>query len=152
MRCVKCSSSQVQLGQIDHYETVDEVTYTATIAAWICAKCGHSVVSDDALAVLERRMTGLLAQGPPGPNAVRLLRRWLGLKSFHLANLLMTRPETLSRWENGKQTIDPNAFGLLARMVQEDLEGRDGTLQYLTNRSARSAQTVSLGVIGSPVS
>lgn len=149
MRCVSCRSAELVPGTIDHQEEVAGVTYKALLPAWVCARCDEALVSDEALALFERRMTEAVARGPVGGGALRLMRRWLGFKATELAALMGIRAETLSRWERDKAPTDANVFGLLARIVLEDLEGRSETLDYLKARGTERGALVDLGQIGS---
>jgi hypothetical protein len=59
------------------------------------------------------------------------MRSALELKSLELATLLNVRPETISRWENGKGKIDRAAWVVVADMVDDRLNNRLTTVNRL---------------------
>jgi transcriptional regulator with XRE-family HTH domain len=68
------------------------------------------------------------------------MRKALGLKAADLATLLDLTPETISRWENGRGSIDVGALAVLRGLVADRIAGSDQTMTML--RAIRSpAQT-----------
>jgi DNA-binding transcriptional regulator YiaG len=64
--------------------------------------------------------------------AVRHMRKVLGLRAADLARLLDLTPETISHWETGKARIGRAAFVVLGAMVQDALEGTSSTRDRLS--------------------
>jgi putative zinc finger/helix-turn-helix YgiT family protein len=76
------------------------------------------------------------------PAEVRFLRKYLGWSATDFAARMRTTRETVSRWENGKTAMRPQADQLLRWMVAtlrpvEDY-GIEGLLNLSTERSRRT--------------
>jgi transcriptional regulator with XRE-family HTH domain len=59
--------------------------------------------------------------------AVRHMRKTLGLRAADLAQLLDLTPETISHWETGKAPISRAAFVAVGAMIQDAIDGRTTT-------------------------
>lgn len=55
---------------------------------------------------------------------IKFLRKALGLKAIELASFLDVVPETLSRWENGRETISTNPERIFRMRVLRALKGK----------------------------
>jgi DNA-binding transcriptional regulator YiaG len=55
---------------------------------------------------------------------IRFLRRAIGIKAVELAKFLDVTPETVSRWENGREPISTNAERVLRMRVYNTLKGK----------------------------
>ena len=62
------------------------------------------------------------------------MRKALGLKAQELATLLGTTKETVSRWENGKHSVDRPTFAVLATLVIDASKDRRSTLRKRLER------------------
>lgn len=108
------------------------VTASAAVAGSQCTRCREthvppSVVQEFALAVAAE----LADRGVRTGEAVRHMRKALGLRAADLAGLLDMTPETISHWETGKAPIGRAAFVVLGAMVQDVLEGSSRTRDRL---------------------
>lgn len=78
---------------------------------------------------------------------IRFLRKALELKAVDLAEHLDVTPETLSRWENGKDAISTNAERLLrlrvVRALREKAPGVPATLDDVLDMKFLSVRVVS---------
>jgi len=131
-RCVECRGRELVAGEAEEQIEVAGKTFAAMVPVAKCAKCGATYLSHDALGVLELGAAGELARhGEASPEAFGFMRRALGVRAVELAELLAVTPETVSRWEHGRQPIDRGAAALLSAMVVDRLEGRTSTLDRL---------------------
>ena len=55
---------------------------------------------------------------------LRFLRRAIGMKAIDIADFLDVSPETVSRWENGKETISTNSERILRLRVYNTLRDK----------------------------
>jgi DNA-binding transcriptional regulator YiaG len=73
----------------------------------------------------------LADQGVRTGEAVRHMRKALGLRAADLARLLDFTPETISHWETGKARIGRAAFVVLGALVQDAFGGTSSTRDRL---------------------
>jgi DNA-binding transcriptional regulator YiaG len=69
---------------------------------------------------------------------VRFLRKYLGYSGVDFANLIGVSPETVSRWENKKETMGPSAERLLRMLVVHKLPIPRYPIETLTQISTRA--------------
>jgi putative zinc finger/helix-turn-helix YgiT family protein len=130
--CAECKCRRVRKGVVEESLTVGGVTFKAALPASICRGCGTDYVSLDDLARFELAVGAWLGDhGVRTPETFRFMRKALGLKAADLAALLDLTPETISRWENGKGTIDLGAFALLGKLIADQIAGTDDTITLL---------------------
>ncbi len=68
-------------------------------------------------AAVERTML----PAPLDGREVRVFRKLLGLSGVEFARKLQVTPETVSRWENGKESLKPHTEKVLRGMVGKEL-------------------------------
>lgn len=121
-KCTECGEEMVSTREDRAYSQLPGVLLRE-VEVLRCPKCGESEVVipkpnqlGDLLArhLIEKhdRLVGA---------EVRFLRVHLGLISAELARRMGVSPETVSRWENGKDTMGPVADRLLRLMVAGDM-------------------------------
>jgi putative transcriptional regulator len=131
-RCVECRSRELAAAETEERLEVAGKTFAATIPITRCAKCGATYLSHDAVGMLELGAAGELARhGEVSAEAFGFMRRALGVRAVELAEWLDVTPETVSRWEHGRQPIDRGAAAILSAMVLDRLEDRTTTLDRL---------------------
>lgn len=112
-----------------------------------CGTCGdHEVVIPHierlhealAMAVVkqESRLSG---------SEVRFLRKYLGYSGVDFAGLIGVSPETVSRWENKRETMGPSAERLLRMLVVHKGPIQQYAIETLTQISA-NARTKPIGL------
>lgn len=112
---------------------VSGVTATVAVAGTQCTKCRHTHVPPSIVQEFELAVACELADGGVRTGeAVRHMRKVLGLRAADLARLLDLTPETISHWETGKARIGRAAFVVLGAMVQDALEGTSSTRDRLS--------------------
>ena len=109
--------------------------------------CGAIYFNGPALENFDLAVANKLARaGVSDGEAVKFIRKAVGLPAVTLAELLDTSPETVSRWERGVSRIDRAAFAILAGIVMEKADDRSDTLERLRalRHPARLGQLVQI--------
>jgi putative zinc finger/helix-turn-helix YgiT family protein len=97
-----------------------------------CTKCKETYVAGSVKHDFELAVARELANlGVHAGEAIRHMRKALGLRASDLAQLLDLTPETISHWETGKVRINRAAFVALGAMIQDASEGRTTTRDRL---------------------
>ncbi len=97
-----------------------------------CTKCKTTHVPSSVMQSFELAVGRELADlGVHTGEAIRHMRKALGLRAADLARLLDLTPETISHWETGKARINRAAFVALGAMIQDAIEGRSTTRDRL---------------------
>ena len=76
------------------------------------------------------------------------MRKVTGLQGKEFAELLAVRPETVSRWEQGKRPIDRATYAIIRQLVSERARGVTATTDYLRSlrRPKRLPKTVKIAL------
>lgn len=100
-----------------------------------CPECGDFEVEIPRLEDLHRAVAAavvLKAERLTGAE-VRFLRKYLGWSGADFAKVMGTKPETVSRWEAGKQQIGAQADRLLRMLVVHVRPVQDYSVDILAN-------------------
>ena len=131
-KCVRCREGELKAGKAIGKLRVGNREFSAEVPVRECASCGETYWSGPAMERLESKAAAALARaGEVSPEGFRLQRKTLGLMAKELAWLLDLTPEQISKYENGKATIERRAAALLAAMVLEEESGRSDTRERL---------------------
>ena len=131
-RCVQCQGETLVKTVAEDSVTVAGRTFTASMPATKCARCGETSFHGSDLADLELKVAAIIArEGPSDGETFKYMRKTFGLRAVDLAQLLDVAPETLSRWENAQRPVDRACWVTLSAMVLDQLEGRTSTLDRL---------------------
>lgn len=132
LRCASCRVGRLRKTRAVDHLTIASHTFSARLPALRCASCGEHFFDAQGLARFELRIAVSLARsGVASGEAMRFLRKVAGMRAADLAELLDVTPETVSRWENGKQALDRRALAVLAALVIDQSEGRAVVLDAL---------------------
>jgi putative zinc finger/helix-turn-helix YgiT family protein len=132
MKCPTCEGQRWKQGTAHHVEVVDGRKFKAELAAKICAKCGEAIVSIDELDRFEVEVALALARaGAHSGDAIRAMRKAIGLSATALAGLLDVSLETISRWEHGERDAPLSAVATLGAMVLDHAAGSTVTADRL---------------------
>jgi putative zinc finger/helix-turn-helix YgiT family protein len=84
-----------------------------------CQKCGAEEVGIPRIEDLHRLMAQAVIRRPHrlAPAEIKYVRKWLGWSGVDFARHMGTTPETVSRWEQGRVPMSPQADRLLRLMV-----------------------------------
>jgi len=118
--CYKCGAKDLRRVERTLTREIAGHAFRAQVPALECGNCGEVLYAskdlgrfDDAVAM------ALVDAGITEPDAVKFIRKAIGLPAQELAALLRVRPEAISRWENGKREIDRATFVLLRQLLVE---------------------------------
>lgn len=120
MKCVMCGNETMRASKADYVYDRHGVAVTLVgIRVLQCSSCGEEDIEIPRIAELDRVIARHLIErtGHLAGTEIRFLRKFLGLSGTDFAELIGVAPETVSRWENGHQTMDrghENTLRLLA--------------------------------------
>src|SRR5712664_1250349 len=131
-KCSRCGDPGLHLKKRPAIRTVAGHSFKASVPAQVCGSCGAVFFNGPALGGFDLVIKKKLARaGVSDGEAIKFMRKAVGLPAVTLAELLDTSPETVSRWERGVSRIDRAAFAILAGIVMEKAEDRSDTLERL---------------------
>jgi DNA-binding transcriptional regulator YiaG len=111
---------------------VDGRKFKAELAARACGKCGEAIVALDELDRFTLAVAVALAQsGAHSGDAIRFMRKAIGLSATALAELLDVSMETISRWEHGERNAPLPSVATLGAMVIDHAAGSTATADRL---------------------
>jgi len=110
-----------------------------------CKKCGEKVASIPKIEELHSVIAGAIIKKKVrlSANEIRFLRKYLGWSGKDFAEHMGVAHETVSRWENGKESMGPSADRLLRLMLHFNKPVDDYSLDLLrevTHASARQSR------------
>ena len=133
-RCERCGSAELR----EATETVSvelaggHFKASAPVPARRCARCDGVELDGAAMERFRLHVGCQLADGGVHTGeALRYMRKALGLRACDLARLLDVTPETISHWETGKAKPSCAALVVTAAMIQDCMEGRTTTRDRL---------------------
>lgn len=119
-KCLNCGARMTARRERYHYKAsgLDNV-YLEGVKVARCMECGEHEVEIPAIEALHRGIAWALVEKKPrlAPKEILFLRKYLGLLGKDFADHMGTRPETVSRWENGSAQMGAVADRLLRTMV-----------------------------------
>lgn len=133
--CARCGNREVRkvTETLSAGFPVSGVVASVAVAGTQCTKCRRTHVPPALVREFELAVALELAErGVRTGEAVRHMRKVLGLRAADLARLLDLTPETISHWERGKARVGRAAFVVLGAMVQDALEGTSSTRDRLS--------------------
>ncbi len=132
---IRCPKDQGELKKLrkETSQTVAGHTFSKHVPAQECRKCGEIYYEAEVLGRFELEVAAALAEaGITSGEAIRWMRKAVGIGSGDLAALLDVRPETVSRWEHSKKPIDRGDYATLHQLVLERLKDSTATKDFLT--------------------
>ena len=106
--------------------------FTAELPAQVCPSCDETYLADDVVAEFDLLVAVSLAEaGVADHDALKFMRKVCGLNGKEFAELLEVRPETVSRWEQGKRPIDRSRYAVLRQLLSDRMHGSTATADYL---------------------
>jgi DNA-binding XRE family transcriptional regulator len=110
-----------------------------------CSNCGESTVHFRDLQAFALAVSLVFARrGSVAPDALKYMRKTLGLTAVEFGDLLGLRPETISRIENGRIPADRRTVALLGALVEDEAAGKSATRARLLalRRPKKAAKVV----------
>lgn len=123
-RCVNCGA---ELGAPERrdvpYLSLPGVLLCG-VEVYPCPSCGEEEIAIPNIEGLNQLLAAWLARRPQHLNGaeIRFLRKVMGWSGRAFALLIGVTPETVSRWENGKEPIGTVAERLLRVLVTQKIE------------------------------
>ena len=148
-RCPKCEATRLEPRTIKRKRHVAGHEFAADLPARVCVGCGTRYFDDRVVGEFDALVAAKLAEaGVTEPEALQFMRKVTGLQGKEFAELLAVRPETVSRWEQGKRPIDRATYAVIRQLVSERTRGVTTTTDYLRSlhRPKRLPKTVKIAV------
>lgn len=146
MKCTKCESTMKVVTRTDQVP-VAGVAFSVTWEVWECPKDGTWIVPPEVHREFDRRALRTIAtQGPATGSTLKYLRGSMKMRAAELARAINVQPETLSRWENEAQPVNPLVWVTVAAMALDNLEGRATTTKRLRAAAAGEAPTEPIAI------
>lgn len=149
-KCVKCGHRELVDARARDSVVVAGHTFAGVVPAQRCTRCGEVYFLPGALGRLELLAAHrLAAAGERAGEAVKFMRKALGMRAIDLAELLDVTPDTVSRWETDKSPIGRGELALLGALVDDRIAGHTSTLDRLQGlrKPARLGRRVKLEVV-----
>ena len=121
MNCWKCNTEMRTEEKNVRYHALPNVTL-GNVPVHECPDCGERQVEIPRIEELNELLAKHLVEMDRHftGQEVRFLRKYLDKSGRELARAMGVQPETVSRWENDKATMNEQAERLLRMMVAED--------------------------------
>lgn len=120
-KCIHCKVPLVE-GESELRIVVGDIEFEDLVPALMCPECDESYVDHDVAMDYELEVARQVAlNGPVSGDAFQFLRKAIGLPAVEVASLFGLSPETISRWERGKQPVNPHVLLLLGSLVLDRL-------------------------------
>ena len=124
-QCLECGGP-TKTRREKHYRYAESglpnVVIEDAVKVTTCERCGETYTSIPAIEELHRQIAAAVIRkkGRLAPAEIRFLRKWLGWSGVDFAKRMGTKPETVSRWENGKATMGAQADRLLRLFIARE--------------------------------
>ncbi len=129
MKCPTCNQHELVPGETDYNHNVGDERVTVMVPSENCPGCGESLTGARALQAGERMISiGFLKEGEnlTGPR-LRFIRKSLGLRVPHLADILDLDENRLARWEKGEEAFTVEDIFFLVPTLRFLLSAPDPT-------------------------
>lgn len=134
MRCAECGEREFTAATetLDYSGTLPGVSLLG-VEVETCGRCGETYTRIPALSALHRALARLVVRKKArlAAREIRFLRKWLSITGVDLAGVIGVAPETVSRWENGREAMCVSADRLLRAIVLESLPLRTSLRRLL---------------------
>lgn len=146
MNCLSCGELLHVVRENVPYRALAGVTLVG-VEVSRCATCGEAEIAIPRIEALNRSLgAALIAKASRlTGDEVRFLRKSLGWSARTFAARMGTSPETVSRWENGKQSMAQSSERLLRVLVAIEVpieEYTSESLEHIVDEPARSERQV----------
>jgi putative zinc finger/helix-turn-helix YgiT family protein len=148
-QCPNCGAARLESRVVKRKRHVGGHVFTADLPARVCAACGHSYFEDRVVGQFDALVAAKLAEaGVTAAEALKFMRKVTGLQGKEFADLLAVRPETVSRWEQGRRPVDRATYAVIRQLVSERARGLTTTRDYLHSlrRPKRLPKTVRIAL------
>lgn len=150
-RCLTCGGP-TKTRREKHYRYTEcglpNVVIDDAVKVTTCARCGETYTSIPAIDKLHGQIAAAVIRkkGRLAPAEIRFLRKCLGWSGVDFAKRTGTKPETVSRWENGKAVMGPQADRLLRVLVAKETPVLEYSVDVLAQVAADEGPATPLRV------
>ena len=150
-QCLACSGP-TKTRQEKHYRYAEcglpNVVIEDAVKVTTCERCGETYTSIPAIEELHRQIAAAVIRkkGRLAAAEIRFLRKCLGWSGTNFAKRTGTKPETVSRWENGKALMGPQADRLLRVLVAKETPVVEYSVDVLAQVAADDGSTTPVRV------
>lgn len=140
-RCVACGGPTRTRREKRYRYTecgLPNVVIDDAVTVTTCRRCGETYTSIPSIEKLHGEIAAAVIRkkGRLAPAEIRFLRKWLGWSGVDFARRTGTKPETVSRWENGKALMGPQADRLLRLLVARETPVKEYSVDVLAQVAA----------------
>ena len=148
MTCIECGGRVISKKENYRYEACGLRNVTlAGVEVRRCATCGDHEVVIPRIEELHVTLANAIVRHTSrlSSSEVRFLRKYLGYSGVDFAGVMGVSPETVSRWENRKETMGASAERLLRLLVAHKTPIERYPIETLSRISAK-ARTKPIGL------
>lgn len=134
MTCIQCGGKMTTKRENYRYAACGLPNVTLIgVEVRRCVKCGEHEVVIPRVEELHRVLAAAVARRPSRltKDEIRFLRKSLGYSGVDFAKLIGVTPETVSRWEKGREKIGSSAEKLIRMLVVYEQPNRDYPIEAL---------------------
>jgi putative zinc finger/helix-turn-helix YgiT family protein len=150
-QCLACEGP-IKTRREKHYRYTEcglpNVVIEDAVKVTTCGRCGETYTSIPAIEGLHREIAAAVIRkkGRLAPAEIRFLRKYLGWSGADFAKRTGTKPETVSRWENGRALMGPQADRLLRLLVAKETPVVEYSVDVLAQVAADTSPTTPVRV------
>jgi putative zinc finger/helix-turn-helix YgiT family protein len=150
-QCLACGGP-IKTRREKHYRYTEcglpNVVIEDAVKVTTCERCGETYTSIPAIEGLHRQIAAAVIRkkGRLAPAEIRFLRKNLGWSGADFAKRTGTKPETVSRWENGRAAMGPQADRLLRVLVARETPVVEYSVDVLAEVAADDGPTTPVRV------
>jgi hypothetical protein len=152
IRCPTCKGTRWKHGTAPHSACVGGITFKAVLCAQTCRTCEERVVVLTELGRFEMQVAMVLAdEGARTGDAVRAMRRAIGLRPSTFAKLVGAPSAQIEQWERSSRLAPPTLVAVLGAMVGDYASRSSTTVNRLrTLRNGPQRKVVELDLRSRP--
>ncbi len=140
-RCLACGGPTKTRREKQYRYTecgLPNVVIADAVKLTTCGRCGETYTSVPAIEELHRQIAAAVIRkkGRLAAAEIRFLRKYLGWSGADFAKRTGTKPETVSRWENGRVVMGPQADRLLRVLVAKETPVMEYSVDVLAQVAA----------------
>lgn len=150
-QCLECGGP-TKTRREKHYRYVEcglpNVVIEDSVRRTTCERCGEMYTSIPAIEQMHGQIAAAVIRkrGRLAAEEIRFLRKWLGWSGVDFAKRTGTKPETVSRWENGRTLMGPQADRLLRVLVARETPVTEYSVDVLAQIAADGGSTAPVRV------
>lgn len=144
MKCLNCNI--VMKKKTTNYSYIDcglKNVVLKNVDVCVCEECGEEEIMIPNMEHLHQTIAIVVAKQEPRllPDEIRFLRSHLGFSGVEYAKAIDVTPETVSRWENGKEPMSLSQERFLRFMILSAVEPKRDYHNGLFNLGTRERKT-----------